>query len=203
MRALSLVLCLELGLLVPSCDRGQGAADRETATPAVEAAAQKNASPGERADPSAEGGEPSAAESAEPVPSTDGESAVEIEDLPWDDPRAIALEVLGRCKGSDGARLKSVATAYNRRHDVVVKQGQTVCEAIFGRDSWRNRAVEAWDGEARSVRVRGNEARVMFHELRDNEVAVVSLAREADQWRFDDINSPDRGSYETWGEPVD
>lgn len=203
MRATTLVLCLGAFLLIWACDRGQSAADRETTAPAVEATNHNNPPTDERADRSEGTMGTDPADAVDPGASTAGQVEVEVEDLSWEDPRAIALEALGRCKGSDGARLKSVATELNRRHELVVKQGQTVCEAIFGRDSWRNQAVVAWDGEVRAVRVRGDTARVMFHEMGDDEVAVVNLSREQGRWRFDDIHSPDRRTFETWGEPVE
>ncbi len=197
MRLIPIGLWLGVALLVVACDRGQGAADRETTAPAVEAASHGKAP----VDGQLEAGQGT----PEPQPDTPPpeEAPVVVEDLPWDDPRAIALEVLGRCKGSDPARLVSVATEVNRRHALDVKQGQSVCEAIFGRDSWRNTAVKAWDGEIRAVRVRGDTARAMFHDLGGGEVAVVSLSREEGRWRFDDIHSPDRTSYESWGEPLE
>ncbi len=126
-----------------------------------------------------------------------------IEDLSWDDPRAMALEILNRCKGTDRARLISVATTVNRSDQFELRPGQSVCETIFGADSWRSHAVSTWSGQIEAVRVARELAYALFHELEGGEVVVIRMRQEDGRWRFDDIISlTSRAHFDRWGGPV-
>jgi hypothetical protein len=62
--------------------------------------------------------------------------------------------------------------------------------------AWK--AVSAWDGQLREVRYRGATASVAFNDMGADEVAVVVLDwNSAKQiWEWEDVNSPDRSSFE-------
>jgi hypothetical protein len=122
--------------------------------------------------------------------------------LPWTDPAAMATEILTRCRGDDVSAVVAVSTEVNRRHEIEQQQGQTACESIFGRATWRADAVAAWNGRAGAVRVSHDQAWVQFHGLVDGAVAVVSLKQEGGRWRFDDLFNPPRARFESWGNPL-
>ena len=119
------------------------------------------------------------------------------------DPRATAIAILDACRGSDPAVLRPLATSSNADEIPQPEAGQSLCAAIFGVDSWRNQAVTAWDGQIQAVRRDGERARALFHAMEGDEVAVVAMKLENDQWRFDDINSPSRADFDGWGQPVE
>jgi hypothetical protein len=186
--------------LLTACDHGLGTADQRAAAPH---------------DPANRGPDAGArvSENVSKAPDTHGPPGAAVASeadldalaagVSWTEPGAVAVEALNRCKGTNPLALLAVSTRVNREAGIAVRDGQTVCGAVFGADSWRNLAVAAWDGRVRSVRVRGDEARASFHDLADDEFAVVSMKRQDGQWRFDDIDSPARASFETWGAPVD
>lgn len=74
--------------------------------------------------------------------------------------------------------------------------------SFFGPNSWRWQAVNAWDGQLGEVRVQGDRARVLFHRMGADEVAVVSLRWYQDAWYFTDVHSPSRLGFDSWGEAL-
>ena len=123
------------------------------------------------------------------------------DDLPWSDPRAMALEILNRCKGTDVRAVLAVSTKVNRTRRLADVGGRSACASIFGQDTWRTKAIEAWSGNVDAVRVSYEQAWAKFNDLGEDDVAVVVLKREGDRWRFDDIYNPTKERFENWGSP--
>jgi hypothetical protein len=167
------------------------------------------ATPGEGSVPSATPEPPPAAavdaEAAPAPPVAQDRHEAEPEDpgpLPWADPAAMAAEVLTRCRGTDLRALVAISTEVNRGHAIAAAEGRPACEVVFGQGTWRSDAVRAWSGRVGPVRVSNDQAWAQFHELGDGAVAVVSLKREDERWRFDDLFNPPRTRFESWGEPL-
>lgn len=137
-----------------------------------------------------------------PTKAIDTAPSIDIpDDLPWNDPRAMAIEVLNRCKGPDVVSVLAVSTKINRGHAITSVAGQPACASIFGSDSWRTKAVQAWTGDIKAVRVRYEEAWALFHELSDGDAAVVVLKREDERWRFHDLFNTPVKRFDVWGTP--
>lgn len=139
-----------------------------------------------------------------PTQAVEAPPAIEIpDDLPWNDPRAMAIEALNRCKSSDVVSVLAVSTKVNRGHEITSTAGQSACASIFGNESWRTKAVQAWTGDVKAVRLRYEEAWALFQELPDGDAAVVVLKREDDRWRLHDLFNTPVKRFEVWGRPLE
>ncbi len=118
------------------------------------------------------------------------------------DPTAVAEKVLLAYKAQDLATLSTLSTAYNQEMLSKIQPGSSRYKSIFSPDKWRMKAVQAWIGDIESIRVSGTEAQCLFGSISPSEVVVVTLKKENGEWRFEDINSPSKTSYESWGEKI-
>lgn len=162
---------------------------------------------GQSQDPPHSGDEALSADDAAPTgpdsaPTEDAERVPPIvipDDLPWTDPRAMAIETLNRCKASDVTAVLAVSTKVNRGHRIQAFEGRSACESIFGPESWRTKAVQTWTGDVKAVRVHHEDAWALFHDLGDGDSAVVILKLEGDRWRFHDLFNTPTKRFEMWG----
>jgi hypothetical protein len=72
-------------------------------------------------------------------------------------------------------------------------------KSFFAAEEWRAKAIAAWDGKVRAIRMKDDEARVSIGETDKKEVVVVSWVREKGQWYFKDMLSPAADAYAAWG----
>jgi len=64
---------------------------------------------------------------------------------------------------------------------------------------WRQKAAEAYKGGDLEVKTKGDRARVKFHDMSADEVAVVSLKKIGDNWYFHKILSPSKKMWDEYG----
>ena len=128
-------------------------------------------------------------------------SPVLAADLDRGDASATALAFLTAYKARDAAAMAPLVNAKNRElFTALAAEGEAhpAWGKVFG--GWRWEAAEAAPGPVGVPRYsEDGEALVPFHEMGD-EVAVVVLTREDGQWAMEDINSPDKASFEALSE---
>ncbi len=120
---------------------------------------------------------------------------------------STARAVLSAYGARDLTQLADLSSAYNRGlMREMARQGAAHPRYRPVFSGWRWKAVSAWDGEIRAVRYRnfaGGQvlpprtlAWVLFARVEgSDEVIVVTLIREAGQWCFQDIHSPDEADF--------
>ncbi len=131
----------------------------------------------------------------------EGEAGHEERALDMTDPTQVARAVLLAYRSRDVGALHALCNAGNQEM-LEAAPTESRKNSVFRSTSWRMQAVSSWDGEIHEVRVDGAEARALFNEVGHEEVAVVTLDLERGQWRFEDIHSPGRKSYESYGKRV-
>jgi hypothetical protein len=128
-----------------------------------------------------------------------GPPARGVESVAWGDPAAVAREALSRLRDGNVAEVLLVATADNAGHRPPAGAPQAPAgAALFGAESWRARAVAAWNGEVGEARVVDDEAWVSFGELPEDRVAFVLLRREGARWRLHDLRRTSRARWRSF-----
>jgi hypothetical protein len=115
------------------------------------------------------------------------------------DPLDMAGAILAAYRARDFITLAELSLEHNKEIFVeLAREGSAHgrYKSIF--TGWRWKAVSAWDGRLREVRYRGSTAEVAFHDMVPDEVAVVVLEwnRARRIWEWEDVNSPERSSFE-------
>lgn len=114
------------------------------------------------------------------------------------DPSATAIGFLKAFKAKDVVAMAEFSNAENKEmFDDLAANGEAskVYNNVFR--GWRFESASAWDGSVGQVRYRKGDAIVPFHEMEDDEIAVVVLTKENGVWGLEDINSPSKSRLES------
>ncbi len=112
------------------------------------------------------------------------------------DATSTATAILTAYKSKDLKTLATLCNSTNRgMFDELANQGEAHPRYNSIWQGWRWEAVAGWDGTIRETRYDEDEALVHFADMEGDEIAVVVLSWEDDQWAFEDVNSPDRSSF--------
>lgn len=132
-------------------------------------------------------------------------SKVNLKRLDKTNPKTMAEAVLKSYQKKDLESLKALASEQNAQtiqkfiiSDLLVKERR-----IFTNDQWEK--IKAWDGEIKEVRFSDDlkRAYAMFDgNMAENnlgEISVVQLILEQKEWRFDNIVTYTKGSFDSLG----
>lgn len=113
-------------------------------------------------------------------------------DLDRTDPAAVAVAFLNAFKAKDVIAMAPLSNETNREmFTSLAAEGEAhkAYNDVFS--GWRFDSAVAWDGTVQPTRYKENgEAVVAFHQMPDDEVAVIVLTKENGIWGIEDINSP-------------
>ena len=117
------------------------------------------------------------------------------------DPAATAAAFLTAYKARDAAAMAPLVNAKNHElFTALAAQGEAhpAWPKVFG--GWRWEAAQASSGTTGPARyTETDEALVPFHDMCD-EIAVIVLTGEDGRWAMEDINSPDKATFEALSE---
>ncbi len=126
-------------------------------------------------------------------------------DLDRTDPAATAKAFLMAFKAKDVAAMAPLTNTKNRdMFSALAKDGDKhpAYDEIFG--GWRFEAVEKWDGTVEPTRYDDRGRAIVGFATIGDEVAVVVLTKDGDDWGLEDINSPSKQRFdELPTEPAD
>lgn len=123
------------------------------------------------------------------------------ETWPAGSPQAVAKAALEALRRADLDALAALATSDNRKMLPTLKPGSSRYESLFGKASWRQRAVRGW-GSRIDVCLKHQSKlrqRCVFDGAQRGEIYIVQLDREQGQWRFDDLLTPTDAGWVTTG----
>ncbi len=120
------------------------------------------------------------------------------------DARSTAQAILTAFQRRDVIALAGLTNQVNKQIFVELAEqgeGHPRYDLVF--EGWRWEIVEAWDGGLSEARYRhfvgsardSYEAQVQFADMGTDEIGVVTMTWEGNQWAFEDINSPDRADF--------
>ncbi len=112
------------------------------------------------------------------------------------DPKSVAEAALKAYKAKSVDGLIKLLDEKERKESEAKKD--KLAERAF-KDGWRMKAVTAWGGDLGELKEKGERARVKFHDMSADEVAVVALKKVDGKWYFRGIKSPSKKSWEDWG----
>ena len=112
------------------------------------------------------------------------------------DPKSVAKAALAAYKDKSVDGLIKLAPESKRAKAEANKD--KLAERAF-KDGWRMKAVNDWGGDLGELKEKGDRARIKFHDMSDDEVAVVALKKVDGKWYFRGIKSPSKKSWEKWG----
>lgn len=112
------------------------------------------------------------------------------------DPRAVSEAFLTAFQARDPATLATLVNQKNRPlFEAIAAEGESHPDYGEVFSGWRAEAADGWDGTTLEIRYAGEDAIVRFADLSADEIAVLVLENQ-DGWAIEDINSPDRASFE-------
>ncbi|MCB9731056.1 MAG: hypothetical protein H6745_00320 [Deltaproteobacteria bacterium] len=184
-----------LALATTACGKKEEPAPAPAATSepaAADPAKEETAAPEEPAKEEPAPEEPTAAAAdAAAAPVEDSAEAKAV--------KGIAKTILDAYKAKDLQKLGEFAPEAVQEQIKAMKPGDKVYDQIFDESNWRWKSVTSWDGSFDGIRQDEDKYWVKYANLDGEEVAVVKLKKEGDKWLFDDLGSPDKERWSSWG----
>ncbi|MEN8155175.1 MAG: hypothetical protein ABFR75_14250 [Acidobacteriota bacterium] len=118
-------------------------------------------------------------------------------------PEQVAEAALNAYKAKDVHALMTLSRPdFAARIKKMIEEGKTedIKKRAFDENGWRYRSVVAWDGKLHEKKERGKKLRIRYGYIGANEVGVIELVNEEGKWYFEDLKSPSRETWESWGE---
>ena len=109
----------------------------------------------------------------------------------------VAKASLSAYRDKNIERLAELGPPGAKERTIFIEPRNPNYERLLGDSTWRMRALKAWDGELKGMRIGKDVAQVRFADHPDvkGQVIAVELTKIDGKWRFHDLIEQDKGLY--------